>query len=293
MKISIKTNKTNLEDLGLYFTHHCIDLIKKDLLAKLGSYQEVYNYLLNKYNEIRNNKGQDDYRSYSLKDDNYEDKIFSLICGCERENTYIFYATIIKLSEKYNLEYLKLFVLIDHKLNFSKENEFKTKLLFPKESALEIVNLLKEAQKSELLKNSKSIHHALFDVLNKKNTKVTDTVTTGISGIYKEVENIEYIMFEDCDEYLNDSDTYNRNLKFDYKSIILSEDFQNYLKEDKNFNEYGRVEDFSDYVNEYLEEDGLDFSEELNQYILKTKPENTFVEIDTVKNLSVEEESLI
>lgn len=104
--------------------------------------KEIYNLLHTNYNEILKEKKLGEYKEYGMSDKSYEDKIFSLLLNCERDHTYIYYATVLELAKNKGLEYLKLFILIDYKLNFTKTFDFNSKMLFGEESIEYVIKLL-------------------------------------------------------------------------------------------------------------------------------------------------------
>ena len=291
MKLSIQTNIIGSEDLPLYFSSHCIDLIINELLKKEGDYEEGYNYLFKKYQEYLTKKDLPAYKMYSLAD-TYEEKIKSLVLTIERENPFVFYATMLELANKYNLNYIKLFILIDYKLSFSENHKFNTKLIFKKEDVKYIAKLLTNARDVKLLKLHKRVSHLLLEQSTGKKIEHIDLASKFIDELNDKINQVEYILFEDYDEYINNQNTYTNTCEVDFKKILLSEDFHEYLKEDESFNNF-EVSNFEEYLMNYVEEGGVNISERLIEEIIKIEDKDSLYTKAKVKELSVKEQSLL
>lgn len=291
MKITIKTNKDSSDDLPLYFDAHCIQLIIDELLKEYGNYEASYNELLNSFQKSLIKKNRERYRYYGMEEA-YEEKLFSLILSIKRELNFEYYATLLKIANKYNLEYIKLFILIDYKIDYAENMPYRSKLVFEKEDVDYIIGLLETAKKVKLLKTSKRVIQVLLEQQTGKEEKVKDVAGEFVDDLRKDIENIDYILFEYSDEFINDNYIYTRNFEINYKELLLSKEFQEYLKEDEDF-DISEIESFDEYINNYLEEGGLNISEEIVNKIIKNKDEKALQNEKGIKDLLVKEESLI
>lgn len=286
MKVLIGGNAMDYHEIGLYFDNYCKDLIIKELSKKFDNLEEAYNYLVKSYNTILEEKGLA-YKSYCINKET-EQKIFSLLLSCGREDRNIYYATILKIAEKMNLEFLKLFLVMYVRTNYYSQEKFGTKIIIKKEFIKEFLSLLKESYKEGLFVSSKKVVECLADIVNGTNTPVQDKALDIIKNIENNIEKLDYILIEETDESLNDFSTYKSEIGINYKDIILSKGFQEYLED---LEEINYIEDLDDIVISYIEESG-EISDKITDYMIEND-QGCFLNKDILKNLKVDEKSLI
>ena len=287
MKILIGGNAMGYHEIGLYFDNYCKDLIIKELSKKFDNLEGAYNYLVKSYNKILEEKGLNPYKSYCINKE-AEQKIFSLLLSCGRENENIYYATILKMAEKMNLEFLNLFLVMYVRVNYYSKEKFGTKIIIKKEFIKEFLSLLKESYKEGLFVSSKKVTECLADIVNNTKTPVQDKAIGIIKDIENNIEKLDYILIEEADESLNDFNTYKSEIGINYKDIILNKGFQEYLEDLEEIND---IDDLDDIVCSYIEESG-EISDKINNYMIKNN-EGCFLNKDILKNLKVNEKSLI
>ena len=89
MKIMI-----NNEECKLNILNHFMDKIKSEL--DFENYEDMYDFLLKKYNKILLKNGLSEYKEslYFERENTAEDKIFSLFCHMNMESPFTIYSTI-------------------------------------------------------------------------------------------------------------------------------------------------------------------------------------------------------
>lgn len=293
MKINIATNTVGGQEFKLYFTAHLCDCIKGFLYEKFNCYDKAYDFLLERYNSILEDKNLKKYVNFrSSKDETSEDKIFSLVCDIHRSLPSVLWSTINKIAHKDKKYYLALFILLDYKINFCNNNLYKSLVYFGKDDVPFVLEMLKDAYENKLLQDNLSIADNLARVLYKDKDIGNDKKNKSINFLQNIEKGInEYIYFEDTDEHLNYFDIYNKNFNIDYKSIVTSEKFIEYIK--SNDFDLDDVEDFRSFIECYLEEGNLDCISEISNKIIKEKIENSFFTKNDVMNLDIKEVSLI
>ena len=287
MKLLISGNKIECHEIGLYFDNYCKDLIIEELSKKFDNLEEVYNYLVESYNNILEEKGLEPYKSYCL-DKDPEQKIFSLLLSCGRNDRLIYFATILKIAEKMNLEFLKLFLIMYVRTNYHHQELFGTKIIIKKEFIKNFLELLKGANSKGLFVSSKTMIDCLSDLLGGTNTPVEDKAFEIIKDIEDNIEELDYILIEHADEPYNDFETYKKEIGINYKEILLSKEFQEYLEDCEKIS---YIEDLDDIILEYIEESG-DISDKLTKYMLENN-KGCILNNNSIKNTKVEEKSLL
>lgn len=287
MKLKINENF----DISLNLVHHFNDVIKKELLERLGDHEEVYNYLLKKYNSLLKDLYSNPryYKeSAFVKDESIEEKIFSLICYIFHSDSFIIYSTIIEIAKKTKKNYLSLFVVLNDKMNY-KNDAYNSLLLFSKEDRGFIYDLLVEANKEGFLKKSLRVTDLLLkkekdinELVEKKNKEVEDFLAK-----FKEEE--DFIIFEEEDEWLNYFDIYSRMNKTNVKKILVSNEFKKYIEDTE---EDLSIDEVGDLIEEYIKEE-MNIKEYICNKILKEKPENVFLSKDDIINLTIDVKNLL
>ena len=295
LKIQIQANKNISEEFPLYLTSHFCDVLKRELLSKFDDYDSAYDFLFDTYNErLFSQQGETyrDDRAMSFdKDQTSEDKIFSLVCDMDRNFPFLLYATMNKIAKEKSLHYLSLFIILNHKINFnSTDHKFGSLLVFDKKDLTFVCELLEQAHNEELFKDYTSVTDVLSKIVSGEDNKKTNKTKDFLVNLKESLSDLDYISFEEPDEFLNYFDIYNRNCGIDYKKIMLSKDFQKYLAE----NDFGvdQVDDFSDYMEEYLSGCKMDFYNSICEEIIKKKIDNVLLTPSTILNLDIGVESI-
>ena len=287
MKLLIGGNAMDYHEIGLYFDNYCKDLVISELSKKFEDKEKAYLYLVNAYNKILTEKELKPYQSYCT-DKDPEQKIFSLLLSCSRNDRQIYYATILKLSKVLNMEFLKLFLIMYVRTNYFEQERFGTKIIIKKEFLEGFLLLLKEGYEKGLFVSHKTMIQSLADMLGGTDTPVKDEALDILKDIEVNIEKLEYILIESTDESYNDFDTYKREIGVDYKNVILSEEFQEYLKDSDKVN---YIEELDEVILAYIEESG-DISDKLTEYMLDNEL-GCILDGNSIKNTKVEEKSLI
>jgi hypothetical protein len=293
VKVSLSYNSNNEEDFALYVTSHFCDVIKKELFARFGNYEEVYDYLFKRYNECLAPKNESYGTLPHYKELTVEEEIFSLICDMNRNYPFLLYATINEIAKKKEMYYLSLFIILDHKLELAKDdNGWGSLIIFDKIDIKFIKGLLSEAYDNELLKDHTRLTEHLANSLNGKVAVRENKTKIFLDSINEEIEELDYLTFEDTDEYLNYFNIYKENFEIDYKQIILSKEFHKYVEE--NDFEEENIEDFNQYIQDYLSESkDINFHAEICKKIISDNVNNVLLNEKSITGLSVGVESVI
>tara|TARA_B100000073_G_scaffold347364_1_gene361447 strand:+ start:902 stop:1801 length:900 start_codon:yes stop_codon:yes gene_type:complete len=287
MKLLIGGNGMDYHEIALYFDSYCKDLVINELSKKFEDKEEAYSYLVNTYNKILAEKRLEPYKSYCT-DKDPEQKIFSLLLSCGRNDRQIYYATILKLSEILDMEFLKLFLIMYIRSNFFSEERFGTKMIIKKEFIEEFLLLLKEGYEKGLFVSHKTMIQGLADMLNDTVTPVEDKAFNIIKDIEDNIEKLDYILVENPDETYNDFETYKDEIGIDYKEILLDKKFQEYLKDS---DEIGYIEELDETILGYIEESG-EVSEILTKYMLDNNL-GCILDSNSIKNTKIDKKSLL
>lgn len=287
MKLLIGGNGMDYHEIALYFDSYCKDLVINELSKKFEDKEEAYSYLVNTYNKILAEKGLEPYKSYCT-DKDPEQKIFSLLLSCGRNDRQIYYATILKLSEILDMEFLKLFLIMYIRSNFFSEERFGTKMIIKKEFIEEFLLLLKEGYEKGLFVSHKTMIQGLADMLNDTVTPVKDKAFDIIKDIEDNIGKLDYILVENPDETYNDFETYKDEIGIDYKEILLNKKFQEYLKDS---DEIGYIEELDETILGYIEESG-EVSEILTKYMLDNNL-GCILDSNSIKNTKIDKKSLL
>lgn len=287
MKLLIGGNGMDYHEIALYFDSYCKDLVINELSKKFEDKEEAYSYLVNTYNKILAEKRLEPYKSYCT-DKDPEQKIFSLLLSCGRNDRQIYYATILKLSEILDMEFLKLFLIMYIRSNFFSEERFGTKMIIKKEFIEEFLLLLKEGYEKGLFVSHKTMIQGLADMLNDTVTPVKDKAFDIIKDIEDNIEKLDYILVENPDETYNDFETYKDEIGIDYKEILLDKKFQEYLKDS---DEIGYIEELDETILGYIEESG-EVSEILTKYMLDNNL-GCILDSNSIKNTKIDKKSLL
>jgi len=287
MKLLIGGNGMDYHEIALYFDSYCKDLVINELSKKFEDKEEAYSYLVNTYNKILAEKRLEPYKSYCT-DKDPEQKIFSLLLSCGRNDRQIYYATILKLSEILDMEFLKLFLIMYIRSNFFSEERFGTKMIIKKEFIEEFLLLLKEGYEKGLFVSHKTMIQGLADMLNDTVTPVKDKAFDIIKDIEDNIGKLDYILVENPDETYNDFETYKDEIGIDYKEILLNKKFQEYLKDS---DEIGYIEELDETILGYIEESG-EVSEILTKYMLDNNL-GCILDSNSIKNTKIDEKSLL
>jgi len=287
MKLLIGGNGMDYHEIALYFDSYCKDLVINELSKKFEDKEEAYSYLVNTYNKILAEKRLEPYKSYCT-DKDPEQKIFSLLLSCGRNDRQIYYATILKLSEILDMKFLKLFLIMYIRSNFFSEERFGTKMIIKKEFIEEFLLLLKEGYEKGLFVSHKTMIQGLADMLNDTVTPVEDKAFDIIKDIEDNIEKLDYILVENPDETYNDFETYKDEIGIDYKEILLDKKFQEYLKDS---DEIGYIEELDETILGYIEESG-EVSEILTKYMLDNNL-GCILDSNSIKNTKIDEKSLL
>lgn len=287
MKLLIGGNGMDYHEIALYFDSYCKDLVINELSKKFEDKEEAYSYFVNTYNKILAEKRLEPYKSYCT-DKDPEQKIFSLLLSCGRNDRQIYYATILKLSEILDMEFLKLFLIMYIRSNFFSEERFGTKMIIKKEFIEEFLLLLKEGYEKGLFVSHKTMIQGLADMLNDTVTPVEDKAFNIIKDIEDNIGKLDYILVENPDETYNDFETYKDEIGIDYKEILLNKKFQEYLKDS---DEIGYIEELDETILGYIEESG-EVSEILTKYMLDNNL-GCILDSNSIKNTKIDEKSLL
>lgn len=287
MKLLIGGNGMDYHEIALYFDSYCKDLVINELSKKFEDKEEAYSYLVNTYNKILAEKRLEPYKSYCT-DKDPEQKIFSLLLSCGRNDRQIYYATILKLSEILDMKFLKLFLIMYIRSNFFSEERFGTKMIIKKEFIEEFLLLLKEGYEKGLFVSHKTMIQGLADMLNDTVTPVEDKAFDIIKDIEDNIEKLDYILVENPDETYNDFETYKDEIGIDYKEILLDKKFQEYLKDS---DEIGYIEELDETILGYIEESG-EVSEILTKYMLDNNL-GCILDSNSIKNTKIDKKSLL
>tara|TARA_Y100001960_G_C14782657_1_gene888074 strand:- start:8520 stop:9458 length:939 start_codon:yes stop_codon:yes gene_type:complete len=287
MKLLIGGNAMDYHEIALYFDSYCKDLVINELSKIFEDKEEAYSYLVNTYNKILAQKELEPYKSYCT-DKDPEQKIFSLLLSCGRNDRQIYYATILKISEFLDMKFLKLFLVMYIRSNFYSEERFGTKMIIKKEFIEGFLLLLKEGYEKGLFVSHKTMIQGLADMINNTVTPVKDKAFDIIKDIEDNIEKLDYILVENPDETYNDFDTYKNEIGIDYKEIVLSEKFQEYLED---CDKISYIEELDEVMLEYIEESG-EVSEILTKYMLDNNL-GCILDNDSVKNIKIDEKSLL
>lgn len=287
MKLLIGGNAMDYHEIGLYFDNYCKDLVISELSKKFEDKEEAYLYLVNAYNKILAEKELEPYQSYCI-DKDPEQKIFSLLLSCGRNDRQIYYATILKLSKILDMEFLKLFLIMYVRINYFEQERFGTKIIIKKEFIEGFLSLLKEGYEKGLFVSHKTMIQGLADMLGGTNTPVQDKAFGIIKDIEDNIGKLDYVLIESTDESCNDFDTYKKEIGIDYKEVLLSEEFQAYLKDSDKIN---YIEELDEVILAYIEESG-DISDKLTEYMLVNEL-GCILDVNSIKNTKIEEKSLL
>lgn len=294
MKIDIATNKIESQEFQLNLIKHFYYCIKNELYEKFNCYDKAYKFLLEKYDSILKSKNLEKYINYSIKENKTsEDNIFSLLCHMDRTLPYVLWSTINKIAKRDKKHYLSLFILLEHKINFGKDDPYKSLLYFGANDIPFVLEMLKDAYDNKLLRDYISLSNHLSKILQEVKMVKKDEKNESLDFLNKLEKSTsnKYIYFSGSDEKSNYFDIFNNNIELDYKEIITSENFIKYVKSD-TFGIYD-IEDFKGFVKCYLSYSNIDPISEISAKVINEKIENVLCTKDDIINLNIEEINLI
>jgi hypothetical protein len=282
------------QESTLYLLSHFIDVIKIDLLKRFDNYEKAYDFLLTNYNERLIEKEE---RLFKIErydqEKSTEDKIFSLFCHMNRIYPFLLYKIVLDIAKKEEKHYLSLFIILDHKLVFNSEGDWGSFLVFSKENVSFVYQLLEDSYEAGLLVDYKKMTEVLGDILSKSKIKEKPVNETRLflDKMKKNLDNLEYISFEETDEYLNYFRIYKANAEINYKDIVLSDGFQKYIKE-SDFDK-DTVSEFDEFFQIYVEEKmEIDCQDYICNQIIDRKLENIALTKEGILDLSIDIKSL-
>ncbi len=168
-----------------------------------------------------------------------------------------------------------------------KKKKFKSIHVVKKEDVAFIVNTIEKAVENGYISNKKqSIANILFNTLRKEDGLETvepeqAEILDFISEYKASLENVEYIVFTEEDEIFNFQNYYNEISKTDFKEILLSDKFAEFVKSQDAIES---LSDIEDVVAEFIDEDEDDFLNTIVQHIFDNDISNCIITQDKVES---------